>query len=216
MEIPSPLILLYAFSTSPLATAPNFSLTSTNPTATFLLVLFLTHYANRAIVSPLRTPTRSRIHWMIPLVAVGFNTLNAYLIGSWLGSGVVQPDAWRRSPAFWIGIGMFAVGFVGNVWHDEILIRIRREKMREEEETAAKGKGGKPHYAIPYGGMYRFISWVLVMFLTVIWSLNSHPNMQISQLPLRVDRMGRIRCCCQRCVRMGDAVLRQSSLALRD
>ncbi|KAG8861694.1 hypothetical protein FRB96_002651 [Tulasnella sp. 330] len=156
MEIPSPLILLYTYTKSPLATTPFYPLS--NPTTSFLVLLWLIHYTNRAVIQPLRTPNRSRVHAIVPLAGVVFNTLNASLVGSWLSSGVVKPDFWKSSPAFWFGISVFLVGFVGNVWHDEVLLNIRREKINKEKQQGGKGDG-KPYYAIPYGGLYRFISY---------------------------------------------------------
>jgi 3-oxo-5-alpha-steroid 4-dehydrogenase 1 len=68
------------------------------------------------------------------------------------------------SPRFWTGVGLWAVGFAGNVYHDEILLNIRRKaiakgKARELDEDGQRAKARQPHYAIPHGGLYSLISF---------------------------------------------------------
>ncbi|KIO24471.1 hypothetical protein M407DRAFT_76927, partial [Tulasnella calospora MUT 4182] len=82
------------------------------------------HCFNKAIVSPLRTPSRSLSHISIPLAAAAFNLLSRSLNGSWLSSGV--PDGWN-SLGFWASIGLFISGWIGNIVHDEVLLNIRKE-----------------------------------------------------------------------------------------
>jgi 3-oxo-5-alpha-steroid 4-dehydrogenase 1 len=55
-------------------------------------------------------------------------------------------------PSFWLGIAMWALGFAGNILHDEILLQIRRNVKKKTDD-------GKEHYAIPYGYLYRYISY---------------------------------------------------------
>ncbi|KAG8830788.1 hypothetical protein FRC17_004246 [Serendipita sp. 399] len=54
-------------------------------------------------------------------------------------------------PLFVLGITMFLAGFISNIFHDEILYNLRR--------TPPPTPDGKPHYAIPHGGLYRYISY---------------------------------------------------------
>lgn len=76
-------------------------------------------------------------------------------MGAWLGgrtspltsqSGAV-PQAAVHSTLFWVGLGLWATGFAGNILHDEILYSLRRPR-----------KDGKPRprYSIPYGWLYSF------------------------------------------------------------
>lgn len=76
-------------------------------------------------------------------------------MGSWLGgrtsaittkTGAVPQEA-LHSKLFWAGLAVWAVGFVGNVLHDEILYDLRR--------PGPDGKP-KPRYSIPKGWLY---SW---------------------------------------------------------
>lgn len=165
MEIIAFPIFGYAFFKSPLS-ATNFGtsppLTLSHP-PTFLASLYCIHYLNRAIISPLRTPSRSKSHIIVPLSAVGFHMANAFLMGAYLSS----PEADRylhgafQRPLFWVGVVGWAVGFAGNILHDEILLNIRRNakakgKAREDDNN---GKSKQEHYAIPHGYLYQYISF---------------------------------------------------------
>ena len=149
MELPSPLSLLYAYSQQVPASSPFPS--SLNPHA-LLSLLFVGHYLNRAVISPLRTPARSKSHIVVLLAAIVFNILNGSTIGTWLGAGARSGSVgWAQAPIeFWVGLGMFGLGLWGNIWHDEVLLNLRKTKPGEKE---------KPRYAIPYGGLYRFVSF---------------------------------------------------------
>ncbi|KIO23112.1 hypothetical protein M407DRAFT_113659 [Tulasnella calospora MUT 4182] len=148
MELVSPIALLSMYLASP--TSKSHQLPTIIHPSTLLVGLWVMHYFNRAIVSPLRTPSRSPSHILIPLAAAAFNLLNGSLNGSWLSSGVVKPDGWN-SLGFWASIGLFISGWIGNVVHDEVLLNIRKE-------SKGGGQDGKPKYGIPHGYFYRFVS----------------------------------------------------------
>lgn len=87
------------------------------------------------------------------------------------------------SPINWlfiVGMVGWAIGFAGNVYHDEVLLDLRRPKgkrmtaaMREDadsdDEGRAKGKGKQvqkqqgqqqqPRYGIPKGGLFKYVSF---------------------------------------------------------
>ena len=116
--------------------------------------LFLLHYLNRSTISCLRTPTkRSPMHIITMLSAILFNLANGSLIGSWLGGRTsplpnnegALPSSSFGSFIFWVGLGLMTVGFIGNIYHDEILYNLRRPNKDGEP---------KPRYSIPYGGLY--------------------------------------------------------------
>ena len=152
MELPSPTCLLYSYIKAPISEYEKPPILW-HP-STLLVGLYVAHYVNRALISPLRTQSRSRSHAIIPLIAGFFNILNGFLIGSWLSSGVVNSHGWQHWH-FWAGIALSLGGFAGNVLHDEILIQIRRNAVRK---AAKSGQDEKPKYEIPRGFMYRFIS----------------------------------------------------------
>ena len=150
MEIVSPATFLYTLYTAPLGSSG-----SLNGPSLVLATLYLIHYANRAVINPLRTPSRSKMHVIVFLSAVLFNSVNGSLMGSYLSSHVAQmhlAGALDR-PTFWVGIAVWVLGFAGNVYHDEILLSIRRKAKGKKQE------GGKQYYAIPHGGLYRYISY---------------------------------------------------------
>ncbi|KAG8936094.1 hypothetical protein FRC02_004719 [Tulasnella sp. 418] len=146
MELPSPLALIYCYLNSPLRLGSVEELSS--PPAPLLVALFLLHYLNRAVISPLRTVSRSRAHIAIPIAAILFNLANGGLMGAWLGSGILKIESWYY-PSFWIGICLFLGGWIGNIYHDEVLLSIRRR--------SESGEG--PRYDIPHGGLYTYISY---------------------------------------------------------
>lgn len=171
MELVSFVAFINAYVRSPLSVkAAGISppLTLTHP-PTLLASIYLTHYLNRAVISPLRTPSRSKSHLSVVLSAIIFNTFNGSLMGAYLSSPSAQSflaGAFDR-PLFWVAVGLWAFGFAGNIYHDEILLNIRRNaKAKKEKESSdnddANGKEKKhpqEHYAIPHGALYRLISY---------------------------------------------------------
>ncbi|KAH7883214.1 3-oxo-5-alpha-steroid 4-dehydrogenase-domain-containing protein [Phlebopus sp. FC_14] len=162
MELVSPISFLYALTRSPLAS----SLADVGPLTgpqLFLAGLFLVHYANRALVSPLRTPSRSKSHIVVPLSGACFNLVNGTLMGTYIGSSdaaAFLTGAFGRL-SFWTGITLWLVGFCGNILHDEVLLNIRRNAKAKGKAKAAgdPSKNQKEHYAIPHGYLYKYLSY---------------------------------------------------------
>ncbi|KAF8752886.1 3-oxo-5-alpha-steroid 4-dehydrogenase [Rhizoctonia solani] len=151
MELPSPIILLYAFSQQtklsdllPLSLTPH----------SVLPLLFVGHYLNRAIISPLRTPSRSRSHLVVVLAAIVFNTINGSVNGTWLGVGARTGSlGWADVPTiYWVGVAMFGLGLWGNIWHDEVLLKIRKDKDGEKAEKPS-GLNGQVSFALASGSI---------------------------------------------------------------
>ncbi|CEL52968.1 3-oxo-5-alpha-steroid 4-dehydrogenase 1 [Rhizoctonia solani AG-1 IB] len=150
MELPSPITLLYAFSQQ--STLPGPSPLSLTPHSV-LPLLFVGHYLNRAIISPLRTPSRSKSHLIVVLAAIVFNVINGSVTGTWLGAGARTGSiGWADTPvSYWVGLAMFGLGLWGNIWHDEVLLKIRKNRDGKKDD--------KPRYDIPYGGLYSLVSF---------------------------------------------------------
>ncbi|KAJ3771668.1 hypothetical protein FB446DRAFT_802982, partial [Lentinula raphanica] len=168
MELVSPLTFIFTFLKSPLSQyEPVFELSF----AQYILAgAYLTHYLNRAIISPLRTPSRSKSHIIVPFSGVLFNVLNGSLIGTYLSLPAASVYLSRTRPSFFVGLSLWAIGFAGNIIHDEILLNIRRKaNSKSDGKTSrisgsgktAKGNEGttSEHYAIPYGLLYKYISY---------------------------------------------------------
>ena len=167
MELVSPVVFLYCFITSPLSyySPP---LPSWNSPQTFLAALFLIHYTNRAILSPLRAPSRSKSHIVVPISALLFNSVNGFLMGSYLSSPMARiylnsADTYRN-PIFYVGIVFWGWGFAGNVLHDEILHDIRRKakskgKGKAVEDSNSENPQNREYYAIPQGWLFDYVSY---------------------------------------------------------
>lgn len=76
--------------------------------------------------------------------------------------GLISTDVWK-SPLWYLGLAGWAVGFGLNVWHDEILMDIRRpdkQAKQSAEDTTSVGKGSSARkYSIPRGGLFEYISF---------------------------------------------------------
>jgi len=160
MELPSPIALVYAFTKAPLI-GPG----ALPPTAPQLLLaaLFLAHYANRALISPLRTPSRSTSHVSVVLGGIWYNTTNGLLMGSYLRSDMARSflsDAFDR-PLFWGGVIVWFAGLLGNIIHDEVLLNIRRKAKAKGKANSTDGATKKQgqHYAVPHGYLYKYVSY---------------------------------------------------------
>ncbi|KAF7979010.1 hypothetical protein HWV62_43975 [Athelia sp. TMB] len=185
MELASPLSFMYTFYHAPLTSSliPNFTPHLASPTrapASLLALFFLAHYTNRAIISPLRTPSRSKSHLVVPLAALCFNLINGFLMAAYLSSPHARTflsGAYGR-PAFWAGLALAVAGLAGNILHDEVLFDIRR-KAQAKKAAASSDSGGaadpakpkeKEHYAIPHGYLYAYISYPNYLCEWVEWA----------------------------------------------
>lgn len=163
MEIVSPIAFFYSLK-SAFLNPQNPGLPSIWSPRGILTAIYLIHYANRAIISPLRTPSRSKQHIIVSIAGISFNILNGSLMGSYLSSPSAL--AWFQSPQipqqveFKIGLVLWALGFVGNVVHDEILLELRRKaNSTGKTREPSNGQRKEEHYGIPHGLLYRYISY---------------------------------------------------------
>ena len=197
MELVSPLAFLvtaylHPFSPTPLS-LPSLSRPAFGISPPLVLtVLYLVHYLNRALISPLRSPSRSKSHLVVVSCAIAFNAPNGFLLAAFLTSASTAAHLARApsSPRFWAGLALWAAGFAGNVYHDEILLNIRRKaiaKGKAKEQPAENGKPvPQPHYAIPHGGLYSVVSFPNYLCEWVEWfgfALASSPIPDFALLP---------------------------------
>ncbi|KAF3121119.1 hypothetical protein TWF703_002046 [Orbilia oligospora] len=99
MELISPISFFLTFylnnSQSPLKTLAALPISHK-----ILSILYLIHYLNRALISPLRAPAYAPAHIIVLLVATYFNYLNGYSLSSFLllqQGRVPQGGGWRRA-----------------------------------------------------------------------------------------------------------------------
>jgi protein-S-isoprenylcysteine O-methyltransferase Ste14 len=110
-----------------------------------LLGMWQLHYLNRTFVFPLRMRAQGRkLPVLIVLLAIAFNTLNAYVNGRWIGHIGSYGIGWLTDPRFLLGAALFLAGWLGNLHSDAILRNLR--------------KPGEIGYEIPHGGLYRWVS----------------------------------------------------------
>ena len=79
--------------------------------------------------------------------------------------GLISSSVWK-SPLWYLGLAGWAIGFASNVWHDEVLMDLRRPKKKGQEasdksdDTANVGSGNSVRkYTIPRGGLFDYISF---------------------------------------------------------
>jgi 3-oxo-5-alpha-steroid 4-dehydrogenase 1 len=145
------------------------------------------HYIYRAIIAPLIAPSMSPIHIIVWIFAVCFQLANSISIGGWLaGYGPSTPLEWENSAVGYdvtmrLGLGLlvWTVGFLGNMYHDDELREIRRAALREQKKREAaeggtsgkgKGKGVDKVYMIPQNGLFRWILYPHYVLEWVEWS----------------------------------------------
>jgi 3-oxo-5-alpha-steroid 4-dehydrogenase 1 len=99
MESVSPLSFLATYFLAPFS--PDGAPPPLKHTSTLLASLFLLHYLNRAIISPLRSPGRSPTHLLVVTSAIIFNLVNPPLMAAFLSAPhtcprFVKPDSHQK------------------------------------------------------------------------------------------------------------------------
>ncbi|KAE8349534.1 hypothetical protein BDV28DRAFT_141039 [Aspergillus coremiiformis] len=173
MELIGPLNLLYQLNRLP---NPNTTLPLPNK---ITASLYLIHYANRAIISPLlAAPSISPIHASIVCSAAAFNWVNSTCLAAWLvGYHVPVPgfrtdgseDGDRSAIATclpYLGFGLFFLGMVGNIVAERTLFRLRREEAdklechrrhQQGKKLLPRNRYSKVYVLPPASGLFRFI-----------------------------------------------------------
>lgn len=111
-----------------------------------LLRMHQMHYFHRTLVFPFRMRADGKA-MPAAVVASGFffNVYNSYIQARWISHIGVYPSSWLTSPQFLLGVAIFLVGFLGNIWADNVLLNLRDHK---EDRS----------YKIPRGFLYEFIT----------------------------------------------------------
>lgn len=96
------------------------------------------------------------------------------------------------NPLALLALAGWAFGLVSNIYHDEVLLDLRREPhkrvtaaMRRDEEDKRKpgyDDAGKPRYGIPKGGLYKWISFPNYLSEWVEWLSYSILTFSLSRL----------------------------------
>lgn len=107
----------------------------------------------------------SPIHITVWSSALAFQLINATCIGGWLaGYGPTTQGDWAGTvERIEVGMMIWAVGLMGNMFHDDELREIRRaaarnQKRRQEQQgEKGNGKGVEKVYMVPESGMFKAI-----------------------------------------------------------
>jgi 3-oxo-5-alpha-steroid 4-dehydrogenase 1 len=186
MELVAPINLLYQFNTLP----HKMNLTPSQlPTPNKLLAtLYVTHYINRAIISPLfASPSVSPIHALIVVCASLFNWFNSTCLAAWLVGYHVPISGYRAdgygsgsssgSHTFlpYIGIVLFILGMAGNIVSERTLFRLRRaeaEKVADKKSDTTQGgsRYSKVYVIPPAKGLFRSVLYPHYVWEWVEWA----------------------------------------------
>ena len=151
-----PCVVLPLFNLSRVATRPP-------PAAAALLAMYLFHYANRALVYPLRIRGGRPTPFSVFLMALAFCVINGHLQSRWLLAFADHAGTSIASPRFAAGSALWAAGLAAN-WHADGVLRSLRAA------AAPAADGSKAHYRIPRGGLFEFVSGANFLGEIVEWA----------------------------------------------
>ncbi|TVY32058.1 Uncharacterized protein LSUB1_G007742 [Lachnellula subtilissima] len=179
MEVPGFLIVLYIMYTLP----NQLGLLGLPWENKAMGGLFVIHYLYRAILCPFLAPSLSPIHAVVWLFAIIFQVVNGLSIGGYLGGhGPTSRAAWANFKSDYVaggrmelGMMIWALGFLANIWHDDELREIRRAAKRNAEQRAGekgegKGKGVDKVYMIPRNGGFEYILYPHYLCEWIEWA----------------------------------------------
>lgn len=109
--------------------------------------LYLLHYFQRSFIFPLKMRGKSTMPIAIMLMGLIFNTINAYLIGTWLfeyAPAGRYSEEWFHTPQFIVGLIIFFAGMAINLHSDHVIRNLRKP-------------GDTKHY-IPRKGLYKYVT----------------------------------------------------------
>jgi 3-oxo-5-alpha-steroid 4-dehydrogenase 1 len=94
----------------------------------------------------------SPIHIVVWGLGLSFQLANASCIGGWLGGyGPTSMQYWQpRQGQLLVGLALWTLGLLGNIYHDDALREIRRTEGRRGEKVDKV-------YQIPQGGLFGFV-----------------------------------------------------------
>ena len=126
----------------------------TKATNGVLLLGFVAHYANRALVYPLRIRGGAPTPLYVMASAFSFTLVNGYLQAGALGgpwTAAIPGDA-----AFGGGVLLFLAGALGNAYHDALLRALRLP--------------GETGYKVPIGGLFDYVSGANYLCEMIEWA----------------------------------------------
>lgn len=126
-------------------------------------LLYVLHYLNRAIITPLFiAPSMSPIHVKITVAMTIFQWLNSSNLASWIAYSSQQGRGLTGSltdPLAIVGLALFVIGLTGNVVAENTLFGLRRgaAKRRAKSEGKAKVTYDKVYVIPPAEGVFSYV-----------------------------------------------------------
>ena len=129
------------------------------------LALWIGHYIHRSVIYTLLCPSMADTDVLVVSMAIGFNLVNGYLNGSYLGRFAELQNNEFDSVALF-GIFLFAVGYFVNLKSDYHLLSLRKakrkpnsvEKRNLRSNSKSETEGAKHRYFIPTAGFFKYVS----------------------------------------------------------
>ena len=123
------------------------------PVPLFFLCIWMIHYTNRALVTPLlmRVQPGTQSSFALNVVFAGWFTLSlhGYFNAAYISElGDQYTIGWFSDPRFIVGLIIYLLGFLLNIYSDTILRNLRSLHPDPNE----------PRYKIPYGGLFKWVS----------------------------------------------------------
>jgi 3-oxo-5-alpha-steroid 4-dehydrogenase 1 len=135
MEAPASLLVIYFMTTR----------MDLNTVTLVFLLLWQSHYFYRAFVYPFTLKGVKKMPLLVPVMAILFNSVNAYLMSYHFVLNPNQYDiGWLTTPFFIGGTMLFGLGYYITRQSDAMLRRLR--------------KPDEVGYKVPNGFLYRFVS----------------------------------------------------------
>ncbi|KIW98391.1 uncharacterized protein Z519_00051 [Cladophialophora bantiana CBS 173.52] len=192
-ELVGPINLLYILFTLPSKLRPqpeaatSFLGTGLPAQNELLACLYLLHYVNRAIVSPLYlNPSMSPIHPFVTAFMSVFQYTNSTNIACWLVYSTLTANTESRaliSFGSFIGVSIFLLGLTGNIWTETTLYDLRRGAARRKSKSEGKATitYDKVYVIPPAEGAFKYIlhphyvlewlEWTGYWILGGVWGL---------------------------------------------
>ena len=100
-------------------------------------------------------------HLLTWTAGIAFQVTNGLCIGGWLaGYGPTTVEEWNERMVYiQLGVVLFVGGFLGNMYHDDVLRALRRPgKQNQDQKDKPFEKDGKEgKYKVPQDGFFHYI-----------------------------------------------------------
>jgi len=140
------------------------------PVPIIILLIFQSHYMQRALIFPFLIKGKSKMPLGIMFMGICFNILNSVMQGYWIF--FESPEgyyslSWLTSPQFIIGTLLFYTGMVINLHSDYIIRHLRKS---DSDTRHYLPKGGLFNYVTSANYFGELLEWLGFAILT--WSVS--------------------------------------------